>query len=72
MSQNLERKKRARIVIYVSGGVVQDILADAEGIEAMVVDYDSEKSGEPRCARGFAAVPVDRAYIRRTIRHVED
>ena len=39
-----ERHKPIRIVIYVSGGVVQDVLAEDEAVEAMIVDYDNEAS----------------------------
>jgi len=67
-----ERHKPIRVVIYVSGGVVQDVLAEDEGAEAMVVDYDNEQAGEPKSSRSFEVVPVNRAYIEKTIRGVED
>ena len=37
--------KTSRIVIYVDGGIVQDVLADTPGVEAMIVDYDNERAG---------------------------
>ena len=69
-----EESKRTplRIVIYVSGGIVQDVLAEAEGVEAMIVDYDNEAAGEPKSSRSFESVPVNHAYIERTIHGIED
>lgn len=67
-----ERHQPTRIVIYVSGGIVQDIIAEVEGVEAMIVDYDNEKVGEPKCSRSFEPVPVNRAYIEKTIQGIED
>ena len=58
-----EQSKAVRIVIYVQGGVVQDVLAEMEGVEAMIVDYDNEEAGEPKSSRSFEEVPVNRAYI---------
>ena len=72
MKHNERNRKPIRIVIYVSGGVVQDVLAEDEGAEAMVVDYDNEQAGEPKSSRSFEEVPVNRAYIEKTIRGVED
>jgi len=46
-----KRHKPIRIVIYVSGGVVQDVLAEDEGVEAMVVDYDNESAVRPVCSK---------------------
>ena len=60
-----------RVVIYVSGGIVQDVLAEDEGVEAMVVDYDNEEGGEPKSSRSFEEVPVNRAYIEKTIQGIE-
>jgi len=67
-----KRDKPIRIVIYVSGGVVQDVLAEDEGVEAMIVDYDNEGAGEPISSRSFEEIPVNRAYIEKTIRGIED
>jgi len=67
-----KRHKPIRIVIYVSGGVVQDVLAEDEGAEAMIVDYDNEGAGEPKSSRSFEEVPVNRAYIEKTIQGIED
>ena len=67
-----ERHKPIRVVIYVSGGVVQDVLAVDEGVEAMIVDYDNEGAGEPKSSRSFEEVSVNRAYIEKTIQGIED
>ena len=67
-----KRHKPIRVVIYVSGGVVQDVLAEDEGAEAMIVDYDNEESGEPKSSRSFEEVQVNRAYIEKTIQGIED
>lgn len=72
MSRKTDAKKPVRIVIYVSGGIVQDVLAEDEGVEAMIVDYDNEKGGEPKSSRSFEEVPVNRAYIEKTIQGTED
>jgi len=72
MKKKESKRKPIRIVIYVSGGIVQDVLADAKGVEAMIVDYDNESAGEPRSSRSFEEVPVNRAYIENTIQGVED
>ena len=67
-----KRHKPIRIVIYVSGGVVQDVLAADEGVEAMVVDYDNESAGEPKSSRSFEEVPINRAYIEKTVKGIEN
>ena len=72
MTRQKEHQKPVRIVIYVSGGVVQDVLAETEGAEAMIVDYDNEGTGEPVSSRSFEPIPVNRAYIKKTIRGIED
>ena len=71
MSRTTVSKKPVRIVIYVSGGIVQDVLAEDERVEAMVVDYDNEEAGEPKSSRSFEEVPVNRAYIEKTIQGTE-
>ncbi len=72
MKAKKSKRKSIRIVIYVSGGIVQDVLAEAEGVDAMIVDYDNEGAGEPKSSRSFEAVPVNLAYISKTIQGVED
>jgi hypothetical protein len=72
MKKKESNRKPIRIVIYVSGGVVQDVLPEDEGAEAMVVDYDNEQAGEPQSSRSFEEVPVNRAYIEKTIQGIED
>jgi len=72
MKKKESNRKPIRIVIYVSGGIVQDVLAEAEGVEAMIVDYDNEGAAEPKSSRSFEEVPVNRDYIDKTIQGVED
>ena len=72
MNEKEPNREPIRIVIYVIGGIVQDVLAEAEGVEAMIVDYDNEAAGEPKSSRSFESVPVNRAYIERTIQGIED
>jgi len=67
-----EQSKAVRIVIYVHGGVVQDVLAEAEGVEAMVVDYDNEDAGDDPADHSFDPVPVNREYIEKTVLGIED
>ncbi len=63
---------RVRIVVYVDGGVVQDVLTDTPGIEAMIVDYDNEKAGDDPACRSFEQIEVNPEYIKKTIECVED
>jgi hypothetical protein len=64
--------KATHIVVYVSGGVAQDVIADGDGVEVMVVDYDNEYGGEPKSSRAFAAPRIDPDYIDATVSGVED
>ena len=64
--------KTIRIVIYVDGGIVQTVLADGSGVEAMIVDYDNESAGEPKSSRSFEPAPVNREYVEKTIPGNED
>ena len=72
MKATESKERSVRIVIYVSGGIVQDLLTNAEGVEAMIVDYDNEQAGEPKSSRSFEEVLVKRAYIEKTIQGIED
>jgi len=72
MKTTESKQEPIRIVIYVSGGIVQDVLADGPGIEAMIVDYDNERAGEPKSSRSFDSVPVNREYMEKTIQGNED
>ena len=72
MKTTESKQEPIRIVIYVSGGIVQDVLAEAEGVEAMIVDYDNEAAGEPKSSRSFESVPANRTYIEKTIQGIED
>jgi len=46
----------ARVVITMEGGMIQHIMADQEGIEVMVLDFDTE--GEDERIREFEGNPV--------------
>lgn len=72
MKDNNRQGKPIHIVIYVDGGVVQDVLADSEGVEAMIVDYDNEGGGEPKSSRSYEPVPVNHEYIKKTVQGIED
>ena len=72
MSGGQAATKTVRITIYVDGGIVQDVLADGPGVEAMIVDYDNEKAGEPKSSRSFEPVPVNCEYVERTSQGNED
>jgi hypothetical protein len=65
-------KTPIRVVIYVSGGLVQDVLADGPGLEAMIVDYDNEEAGEPKSSRCFEGVSLNVPYIEKTVQGTED
>ena len=72
MSGEQAATKTVRIVIYVDGGIVQDVLADGFGVEAMIVDYDNERAGEPKSSRAFEPITVNPKYIEKTIQGIED
>jgi hypothetical protein len=63
--------RRARIVIFVDGGIVLNALADQPGIVAMIVDYDNERRGERKEDRTYQPVAVDPTYIAATVRGAE-
>ena len=63
---------KVRIVIYVEGGIVQSVLSDTTGVEAMIVDYDNEKAGDDPACRSFEPVEANPEYIRKTIRGIEE
>ena len=72
MSGEQTATKTVRIVIYVDGGIVQDVLADGPGVKAMIVDYDNERTGAPKSSRSFEPIAVNSKYIEKTIQGVED
>jgi hypothetical protein len=41
------------VIVYVRGGVVQDIDVDSEDVRIMVIDYDNEADPEFCGPRGF-------------------
>lgn len=61
-----------RVVIYVDGGNVQNVVADAPGVEVMLVDYDNERAGPAPPNRSFEPVPVNLELIEKTIKCEED
>ena len=63
---------KVRIVVYVDGGVVQDVLTDTPGVEAMIVDYDNEKAGDDPACRSFEQIEVNAEYIEKTTKCIED
>ena len=67
-----EPKRKARVVIYVDGGIVQEVLTDTLGVEVMIVDYDNETAGDDPADRAFAPAKVNSEYIEKTIQGTED
>lgn len=61
-----------RVAVLVSGGVVQDVLADREGLAVMVVDYDNEKADQPNSERSFEPIPVEPGTINDLLNRTED
>ena len=60
-----------KIIVYVSGGVVQDILSDTEGIEVLLLNYDDEE--EENCKnREFRTITSDADHVNHTIEGIED
>jgi hypothetical protein len=47
----------ARVVITMEGGLIQRIMADQEGIEVMVLDFDTE-GGDDERIKEFEGNPV--------------
>ena len=47
----------ARVVITMEGGLIQHIMADQEGIEVMVLDFDTE-GGDDERIKEFEGNPV--------------
>ena len=47
----------ARVVITMDGGLIQHIMADQEGIEVMVLDFDTE-GGDNERIKEFEGNPV--------------
>ena len=62
--------KMSRIIIYVKGGVVQDVLADSRGIEVMIVNYDDEEC-LGKTDRSFQPVRCDKPYFEQTLAGIE-
>ena len=58
------------IIIYVSGGNVQDVITDREDVQVMIVDYDNEQESGQR-DRSFQAVKCSQAYFDRTVAALE-
>jgi len=47
----------ARVVITMEGGLIQHIMADQEGVEIMVLDFDTE-GGDDERIKEFEGNPV--------------
>jgi hypothetical protein len=47
----------AKVVITMEGGLIQHIMADQEGIEVMVLDFDTE-GGDDERLKEFEGNPV--------------
>lgn len=57
----------ARVVITMDGGLIQHIMADQEGIEVMVLDFDTE-GGDNERIKEFEGNPV---YVSRGVDDVD-
>jgi hypothetical protein len=57
----------ARVVITMDGGLIQHIMADQEGIEVMVLDFDTE-GGDNERIKEFEGNPV---YVFRGVDDVD-
>jgi len=60
----------AKIIVYVRGGNVQDIISNCEGHEVMIVDYDNEKCSHGK-TRLFESVRHDPNHFNLTIKCAE-
>lgn len=60
-----------KLVVYVRGGVVQNIVADIEGVEVMIVDYDDEKCSQTP-DRSFHRAYANSQLIAQTVSGIED
>ena len=58
------------IAVYVAGGVVQDVLADCDGVRVVIVNYDDEKCAGTR-SRLVSAVASNAEYIQQTVSRTE-
>lgn len=61
---------RAKVVVYVRGGLVEDVVADGNDVDVMVVDYDNEKTFG-QLERQFLPVRCDAELIERTCNGIE-
>ena len=71
MINDIEEGKMSRIIVYVSGGNVQDVLSDQPGSEVMIVDYDNERD-LTRKGRAFRSVACNPTYFEHTVADRED
>lgn len=55
----------ARVVVFVEGGVVVSTIADTDGVEMLIVDYDNEKEGDQRGT--FSTVENNPELVARTV-----
>ena len=47
----------ARVVITMDGGLIQHVMADQEGVEVMILDFDTE-GGDDERIKEFEGNPV--------------
>ncbi|HQH71548.1 MAG TPA: hypothetical protein PK360_05665 [bacterium] len=55
-----------QIIIYVRGGIVQDIISDSDNLSVMLVDYDNEIESE-EVDRNFQPIKKDLKYFQLTL-----
>lgn len=58
------------VIVYVLGGVVQDIDVDTDEVRVMVVDYDNE-SGQERPQRDFFPLEINPQRVAKALAGVE-
>ena len=60
----------ARVVVFIEGGVIVNSVTDSDGIELMIVDYDSESDlsvDERAEQRYFVEVELDNSLVEQAI-----
>lgn len=60
----------SKIIIYLRGGNIQDVISDHESNEVMIVDYDNEEDSKS-VKRSFEQVRCDSSYFERTVAGVD-
>jgi hypothetical protein len=62
----MEGEAMPKIIVYVRGGVVQDVISDRGGVRVMIVDYDDEEC-VARPDRSFQPVRRDKRFFDLTV-----